>query len=68
MALPDPQGMSVGGLWRVKYAGTTIWTPANLRLVGILTEYHEDQRQVKANRVENLYHLLSHRFTLLPMQ
>jgi hypothetical protein len=62
--LPDPHGMSGGGLWRARFAGAPIWTPERLRLVGILTEFHEDVREVRANRVENLYHLLSHHFEL----
>ena len=62
--LPYPHGMSGGGLWRVRFAGVTIWTPDRLRLVGILTEFDEETREVKANRVENLYHLLSHHFDL----
>lgn len=64
IVLPDPHGMSGGGLWRTRFAGAAIWTPDRLRLVGILTEFHEDRREVKANRVENLYHLLSHHFNL----
>lgn len=64
MELPDPHGMSGGGLWRARFAGSSIWTPDRLKLVGILTEFHEDRREVKANRVENLYHLLSHHFCL----
>lgn len=62
--LPDPQGMSGGGLWRARFADATIWTPDQLRLVGILTEFDEDTHEVKVNRVENLYHLLSHHFAL----
>jgi len=64
MCLPDPHGMSGGGLWRSRLAGAAIWTPARLKLVGILTEFHETQREVKANRAENLYHLLSHHFNM----
>lgn len=66
--LPDPHGMSGGGLWRARFAGTTIWTLDRMRLVGILTEFHDDRHEVKANRVENLYHLLSHHFDLPEIQ
>lgn len=62
--LPDPHGMSGGGLWRARFAGAPIWTADRLRLVGILTEFHEDVREVRANRVENLYHLLALHFSL----
>ena len=68
MLLPDPHGMSGGGLWRAWFAGATIWTPDRMRLVGILTEFNEDRHEVKANRVENLYHLLSHHFDLPEIQ
>lgn len=68
MQLPDPHGMSGGGLWRARFAGSSIWTPDRLKLVGILTEFHEVQREVKANRVENLYHLLSHHFDMQLIQ
>lgn len=66
--LPNPHGMSGGGLWRARYAGSVIWTPERLKLVGILTEFDEDRREIKANRVENLYHLLSHHFSLPEIQ
>lgn len=62
--LPDPHGMSGGGLWRARFAGAQIWTADRLRLVGILTEFDGGRREVTANRVENLYHLLSHHFSL----
>ncbi|MBV6500089.1 MAG: hypothetical protein CJBNEKGG_02557 [Prosthecobacter sp.] len=62
VSLPDPYGMSGGGLWRARFAGASVWTPERLRLVGILTELHENVREVRANRVENLYHLLSLHF------
>lgn len=64
MELPDPHGMSGGGLWRARFAGAPIWTADRLRLVGILTEFDEDVREVHANRVENLYHLLALHFSL----
>ena len=66
--LPDPHGMSGGGLWRARFAGSSIWTTERMKLVGILTEFHEDSREVKANRCENLYHLLAHHFPLPDIQ
>ena len=68
MTLPAPFGMSGGGLWRARFDSTPIWTPDCLRLVGILTEFYEERRSIKANRVENLYHLLSQHFALPEMQ
>ena len=62
--LPAPYGMSGGGLWRARFAGRALWTPDQLRLVGILTEFDEAKREVAANRVENLYHLLASHFAL----
>jgi hypothetical protein len=66
--LPDPHGMSGGGLWRIRFSGSAIWTPDRMRLVGILTEFYDDRHEVKANRVENLYHLLCHHFDLPDIQ
>lgn len=64
MELPDPHGMSGGGIWRTRFANSTIWTPANLHLVGIMTEFDEERRELRANRLENLYNLLSKHFAL----
>ena len=62
--VPDPHGMSGGGVWRPHYKGSTIWTTENIHFLGILTEYHEDKWTIKANRIENIYHLLSLHFEL----
>lgn len=62
--LPPPFGMSSGGLWRADLSRGGIWTPDRIQLIGILTEFHEDKRMIKANRIENIYHLLERHFTL----
>ena len=59
--LPDPSGMSGGGIWRVSFKGDGIWTPEP-RLVGIITEFDTKARKVEANRLEALLHLLALHF------
>lgn len=59
--LPDPYGMSGGGLWRVSFSGGGVWHP-DPKLVGVATEFFPNTQTVKANRLESLMHLLALHF------
>ena len=60
--LPEPFGMSGGGIWRARFKGSVIWTPERLRLIGINAEFYRKKRTVKANRIEGLLRLLADHF------
>ena len=60
--LPEPFGMSGGGIWRARFKDAVVWTPERLRLIGINTEFYRSKRTVKANRVEALLRLLAEDF------
>ena len=59
--LPDPYGMSGGGLWRVRYAANGLWVP-NSRLVGLMTEFDTVRRVIRVNRPEAFLNLLGNHF------
>ena len=61
-ALPNPKGMSGGGIWRAHFGGEEAWRPENVRLIGINSEFYEEKRQIRANRMEALVELLSRYF------
>ena len=58
-ALPDPKGMSGGGIWRARFKDAKIWTPERVRLISINSEFYEEKRQIRANRTEALVQLLA---------
>lgn len=60
--LPEPSGMSGGGIWRARFKGSLIWTTDRLRLIGINAEFYRKKRSVKANRIEALVTLLAKHF------
>jgi hypothetical protein len=60
--LPNPRGMSGGGIWRARFEGAKVWTAAHIRLIGINSEFFEEDRRVKANRIEALAELLARHF------
>lgn len=60
--LPEPFGMSGGGIWRARFKGATIWTPERLRVIGINAVFYRNKRLVKANRIEGLLRLLAEHF------
>lgn len=60
--LPDPSGMSGGGIWRARFKDAKIWTPDRVRLIGINSEFYEEKRQIRANRMEAVVELLSRDF------
>lgn len=60
--VPDPHGMSGGGVWRAKFKDTLVWSSEDIRLIGILTEFHSGPRLIKANRIEPLLRLLARGF------
>jgi hypothetical protein len=64
LELPRPHGMSGGGMWRTRFKGSTNWTPERLRVVGILTDFNRETREVFANPIQNIYHLIRQAFTL----
>ena len=61
--VPDPHGMSGGGVWRAKFKDTLVWSSKDIRLVGILTEFHSGPQLIKANRIEPLLRLLARDFS-----
>lgn len=60
--LIDTEGMSGGGMWRARFAGDLIWTPARLRLVGLIVEINREQRVVPVNTLETVVRLLAEKF------
>lgn len=60
--LPDPEGMSGGGMWQARYGGDTIWTTGSLRLVGIIVEIKRTNRVVPVNTLSSLVDLLAKKF------
>lgn len=60
--LPNPPGMSGGGMWRARFKGSVIWTPDRLRLIGINVEFDRKKRTLSANRIEDLLRLLAKHF------
>ena len=57
--MPNPRGMSGGGLWRAHATEHLIWSPDRLKMIGINTEHESKANLVRANRIENLLHLLA---------
>ncbi|HUA68332.1 MAG TPA: hypothetical protein VMA13_07265 [Candidatus Saccharimonadales bacterium] len=57
--MPNPSGMSGGGLWRAHYGEHLVWSPTHLRMIGINTEHESNTNLVRSNRIENLLHLLA---------
>lgn len=60
--LPEPYGMSGGGMWRVTFKCDGLWTLDQVRLIGINTEFYAAERFIRANRVEALLEFLSPHF------
>jgi hypothetical protein len=50
-ALPDPEGMSGGGLWDRGFAGKTLWNPADAFLIGVQTAWLPESRYVRAVQI-----------------
>ncbi len=42
--LPDPAGMSGGGLWDYGFEDTTVWTKESAKLIGIQSGWYDDLR------------------------
>ncbi|EDY20989.1 hypothetical protein CfE428DRAFT_1282 [Chthoniobacter flavus Ellin428] len=60
--LPEPYGMSGGGIWRARFKDSLFWIPARMRLIGINSMFFEEDREIQANRIEALIHLLAKDF------
>jgi hypothetical protein len=63
--LPDPSGMSGGGIWRSNINRVPVsvpWTASNAKLIGIGTDWLEAKEAITANRIEVAVHLLAEEF------
>jgi hypothetical protein len=63
--LPNPSGMSGGGIWRSNMNRVPVnvpWTSSNAKLIGIGTDWLEPSETISANRIEVAVHLLSEEF------
>ncbi len=50
-ALPDPSGMSGGGLWDQGFETQLIWKPEGASLMGIQSAWHPKERYVRAVQI-----------------
>ena len=51
VALPDPQGMSGGGLWDQGFSGNTLWHPEDASLIGVQSSWHPESRYVRVVQI-----------------
>ena len=62
VTLPNPHGMSGGGVWVARFKDSLVWIPETLRLIGINSEWFQTDMKVRANRIEPLLELLARHF------
>ncbi len=54
-SLPDPRGMSGGGMWRIAQYGCDManWSLADVKLIGIQSCFYTDQLLLRGTRIEH---------------
>lgn len=57
--LPDPEGMSGGGIWTLYFPEGAVWSPTQSRLVGIITEWDPSGRWVMGNQIQHWLQLVA---------
>lgn len=60
--LPEPDGMSGGGLWWMPLNAERKWRSNQLRLIGINTEWNSDERWLSANQTQYWLELVAEDF------
>jgi hypothetical protein len=56
--LPDPSGMSGGGLWDQGFGRGKMWSPEHAFLYGIQSAWHETERYVRAVQIVHWFRLV----------
>ncbi len=49
--LPDPEGMSGGGLWDQGFGENALWKPEDAFLIGVQTSWHANRRYIRAVQI-----------------
>jgi hypothetical protein len=62
LPLPNPEGMSGGGIWDQQLVAEEVWSPNALKLIGIQSEWWEKGRYLRAVQVLHWLRLIYARF------
>ncbi|QDT39911.1 hypothetical protein [Stratiformator vulcanicus] len=60
--LPDPKGMSGGGLWDQGFDTDEMWSPDSAFLIGIQSAWFPNKRHVRAVQIAHWLNLIKRRF------
>jgi hypothetical protein len=65
IVLPNPSGMSGGGIWRsnINHVPLDTWTASHAKLIAIGTDWLDTKGTITANRIEVAVHLLAEEFS-----
>lgn len=56
--LPDPSGMSGGGVWDQEFNSGEVWSPAAMKLIGIQSRWQSEGRYLRVIQIQHLLHLI----------
>lgn len=63
LGLPDPHGLSGGGIWDQDFASGEMWSPAALKLIGIQCSWDSRGRYLRGIQIIHWLRLIHHHYS-----